>query len=212
MWNDYSRCPLLLFAEGSVYLLVGGCYSRVTEKTHFRTIYTGLWIIPQTNSLGAHSRRPILIFLGFCFVFCIDKRIYLNLSKSTQSAAGLKASKPAAKGRYLRWKSLPYTSISVALILAFMHLYSIFNLQLVFFPIIFYIFYFVTWYWNARPTQSMVPASPNFICHFLREQYRRDYLSDYVNMFYVCIIMCLFCIVFNLCRIGFEIDWAISLQ
>ena len=43
--------------------------------------------------------------------------------------------------------------------------------------------------------------SPNFICHFLRERYRRDYLSDYVCMFYV-YVMCMFCIViivFNLC-------------
>ena len=30
------------------------------------------------------------------------------------------------------------------------------------------------WYWNARSKQSMVPASPNFICYFWREQYRRD--------------------------------------
>ena len=34
----------------------------------------------------------------------------------------------------------------------------------------------------------MVPASPKFICHFLRERYRRDYL-----------VMCMFCIVLNLC-------------
>ena len=32
---------------------------------------------------------------------CIDRRIYLNLSKSTQSATGLNALKPAANGRYL---------------------------------------------------------------------------------------------------------------
>ena len=31
----------------------------------------------------------------------IDRRIYLNLSKSTESSAGLKALKPAANGRYL---------------------------------------------------------------------------------------------------------------
>ena len=43
----------------------------------------------------------------------------------------------------------------------------------------------------------MVPASPNFICHFLQERYRRDYFSGYVCMFYVD-VMCMFCIVFNL--------------
>ena len=34
--------------------------------------------------------------------YCIDRRIYLNLFKSTQNAAGLKVLKPAANGRYLR--------------------------------------------------------------------------------------------------------------
>ena len=72
---------------------------------------------------------------------------------------------------------------------------------------------------NARPMWSMVPpASPNFICHFLREWYRRDYLLDYVCMFYVDVV-CIFCIVFNLCA-EFELvkspvwpqasDWAIK--
>ena len=39
----------------------------------------------------------------------IDRHIYLNLSRSTQSAAQLKSLKPAANGRYLMCKSLPYT-------------------------------------------------------------------------------------------------------
>ena len=41
-------------------------------------------------------------------LYCIDRRIYLNLFKPTQSAAGLKALKPAANGRYLMCKSSPY--------------------------------------------------------------------------------------------------------
>ena len=43
------------------------------------------------------------------FIYCIvfHRRIYLNLFKSTPSAAGLKALKPAASGRYLMCKSLP---------------------------------------------------------------------------------------------------------
>ena len=40
-------------------------------------------------------------------LYCIDRHIYFNLFKSTQSAAGLKALKPAANGRYLMCKS-PY--------------------------------------------------------------------------------------------------------
>ena len=42
------------------------------------------------------------------YYYYIDRRIYLNLSKSTQSAAGLKALKPAANGHYLICNSLPY--------------------------------------------------------------------------------------------------------
>ena len=42
------------------------------------------------------------------FLFRIDRFIYLNLFKSTESATGLKALKPAANGSYLMCKSLPY--------------------------------------------------------------------------------------------------------
>ena len=42
------------------------------------------------------------------YYYCLDRRIYLTLSKSTQSTAGLKALKSAADGRYLMCKSLPY--------------------------------------------------------------------------------------------------------
>ena len=82
-------------------------------------------------------------------------------------------------------------------IIAFVHVYSIFCLHLFLF---FFLFFFKIWYWKARPTRSMVPASPNFICHILQELYRRDTLLDYVCMFYVH-VMCMFCIVFNLCYI-----------
>ena len=52
---------------------------------------------------------------------------------------------------------------------------------------------------NGQSMVLLVLASPNFICHFLREQYCRDYLLDDVCMVYVC-VMCMFCsIVFNLC-------------
>ena len=55
----------------------------------------------------------------------------------------------------------------------------------------------------------MVPASPNFIWHFLQEQYWRDKLSDYVY------VMCMFCIVCNFCEIWncekpWAVDWAIK--
>ena len=44
----------------------------------------------------------------YYYYYCyIDEHIYLNLSKSNQSATGLKALKPAANGHYLMCKSLP---------------------------------------------------------------------------------------------------------
>ena len=49
------------------------------------------------------------------------------------------------------------------LLLAFMHLYSICNLR--FFCPIFFLIVCLIWYWNAKPTRPMVPASPNSICH-----------------------------------------------
>ena len=51
------------------------------------------------------------------------------------------------------------TSFSLNLhfmVLAFMHLYSIFNLWS-FLSILFYI-YFLIWYWNTKPKRSMVPT------------------------------------------------------
>ena len=52
---------------------------------------------------------------GVCVLFTrnnnhdyVDGRVDLNLSKSIQSAAGLKDLKPAANVRYLMCKSLPY--------------------------------------------------------------------------------------------------------
>ena len=41
-------------------------------------------------------------------VHWIDRRVHLNLFKATQSAAGLKALKPAVNRSYLMWKSSPY--------------------------------------------------------------------------------------------------------
>ena len=53
-----------------------------------------------------------LFLIYYCFYYCccfIDRRIYFNLFKSTQTAAGLKAfwSLLSANGRYLMCKSLP---------------------------------------------------------------------------------------------------------
>ena len=66
--------------------------------------------------------------------------------------------------KYFSWwcvqHMLPYGTI-----------YSIFNFRL-FLSILFS--FFIIWYWNARPKWSIVPVSPNFICHFLWEIYRKD--------------------------------------
>ena len=47
----------------------------------------------------------------YYYYYCTDRRIYLNLSKSTRSAVGLKALNPAANGCYLinvQIMTLPY--------------------------------------------------------------------------------------------------------
>ena len=50
------------------------------------------------------------MYLSFFFslLYCIDRRIYLDLFNSSQSSTGLKALKPAANGRSLMCKSSPY--------------------------------------------------------------------------------------------------------
>ena len=45
------------------------------------------------------SRAEVSVVLYCIVLYCINRRIYLNLLKSTQSAAGLKALKPAANER-----------------------------------------------------------------------------------------------------------------
>ena len=69
--------------------------------------------------LVRHSVTKFTWHLGVCLIFhcstppqcsnyiVLDRHIYLNLSESTQSTAGLKALKPAANGRYLMCKSSP---------------------------------------------------------------------------------------------------------
>ena len=67
-----------------------------------------------TVALVMFVRSVIILFfscsgwLKINHYHCIDRRIYLNLSRSTQSAAGLNSLKPAANGRYFMCKSLPY--------------------------------------------------------------------------------------------------------
>ena len=49
----------------------------------------------------------IIMMINMSNIISIIIRIYLNPSKSTQSAAGMNVLKPAANGHYLMWKSLP---------------------------------------------------------------------------------------------------------
>ena len=51
--------------------------------------------------VSRHTYRSSLFLVFSLLLYCIDRRIYLNLSKRTQSAARLKALKPAVNGRYL---------------------------------------------------------------------------------------------------------------
>ena len=63
-----------------------------------------------------------------------------------------------------------YAAIYMALVLAFMYLYSIFNLRL----FLCSIENFKKGIETPRPKRSMVPASPNFICQVLRQATRRQ--------------------------------------
>ena len=54
--------------------------------------------------------------------YCIDWLIYLNLSQSIQSAAGLNALEPAANGRYFMCKSLLPCYLRFLYISTFIHL------------------------------------------------------------------------------------------
>ena len=72
---------------------------------------------------------------------------------------------------------------------------SYFNLQL-FLSIVLHLFFNLV---LKRQTEMvMVPASPNFICHFSQEQYRRDSLLESC-VYVLCLCNVLFSIVFNLC-------------
>ena len=56
---------------------------------------------PTTDTTDSTSYTTVCYYY-----YCIDKHTYLHVSKSTQSAAGLKALKSAANGRYLMCKSI----------------------------------------------------------------------------------------------------------
>ena len=73
----------------------------------------GVVLARVTVKVADSLTLPQAFYFCFCFVVVVvvvifDRRIYLCLSKSIQSAAGLKALKPAASGRYLMCKSLHY--------------------------------------------------------------------------------------------------------
>ena len=67
---------------------------------------TNQWELVVQDELCDVIRLCVILKQQYYYYF--DTRIYLNLSKSTQSAVGLKALKPAANGHYLMCKSLPY--------------------------------------------------------------------------------------------------------
>ena len=60
------------------------------------------------NNIVNLSQVNIMIHYFIIIMIIALIGVYLNLFKSTQSAAGLKVLKPAANGRYLMCKSSPY--------------------------------------------------------------------------------------------------------
>ena len=57
------------------------------------------WRCPIVMVLSTQGCETLNLY--YYYYYCIDRCIYLKLSKSTQSAVGLKDLKPAANGRYL---------------------------------------------------------------------------------------------------------------
>ena len=90
-------------------------------------------------------------------------------------------------------------SCHMSLVLAFMPLYSMFNVLLFLSILSYNIFNLVL----KRQTKmvKLVPASPNCICpFFMRAIPNGPTFGLYIYMFYVC-KMCMFCIVCNFCQI-----------
>ena len=57
-------------------------------------------LLPYARIVEAREATLVTDRMYCIVLYCIDRHVYLNLFKSTQSA-GMKALKPAANGRYL---------------------------------------------------------------------------------------------------------------
>ena len=150
----------------------------------------GFWCLPPVRNLRAVSLIT-LFYISSLIFFCLVLLLFLSLSFWPILLTSFSVNLHFPKGR-LFYVALAFSfflngeEIStlvggmcniccrMALVLAFISLciYVVFLICDCFCPFFFLIF--LIWYWHARPTQSMVPASPNFICHFLQEQYQRD--------------------------------------
>ena len=85
-----------------------------------------------------------------------------------------------------------------------MHLCSILNFAIVLVFVHSFIYFFVKMILKLPTERAMVAASPNFICHFfMRAIPKRLTFGLWLYMIYVC-KMCMFCVVFNLCKILFS--------
>ena len=87
----------LLQAGDLLVAAVGALSLRVHEVAEDETAQV---LLAALRSKGVGLCELYCIVLYCIVLYCIDRRIYLNLSKSTQSAAGLKSLEPAANGRY----------------------------------------------------------------------------------------------------------------
>ena len=84
--------------EFLLFVCLHSFFTLIVDRFSFLGGYTYCWWTDKKEHVNASSS----------YYYYYNRRIYLNLSKPTQSAAGLKSLKPAAHGRYLMCKSLPY--------------------------------------------------------------------------------------------------------
>ena len=82
------------------------CMSKQLQM-HLFVVWVG-WNKAHQEAVGYQFDSSHDMIIIFIIIIIFDKRIYINLFKSTQSAAELKDLKPAVNGRYLMCKSLPY--------------------------------------------------------------------------------------------------------
>ena len=90
----------------AAHLLVEFVVSINRSVFYFTSVHTKVILDTHTHQTkNKTKKRETKYIYIYYLLYCIDRCIYLNLFKSTHSAARLKTLKPAANGRYLtQWR------------------------------------------------------------------------------------------------------------